>query len=36
MDTFAMPSNPETTASGLQYTIDAPGTGAQPMDATTR
>src|ERR1700682_546650 len=30
MDTFAMPSNPQTTPSGLQYVIDRPGTGAQP------
>ena len=25
-----MPTNPETAPSGLQYTIDAPGTGEQP------
>src|SRR5471030_2698732 len=30
MDTFAMPLNTQTTASGLQYVIDQPGTGAQP------
>ena len=30
-----MPSNPETTDSGLQYTIDAPGTGAQPRPGQT-
>jgi peptidylprolyl isomerase len=30
MDTFSMPTNPETSPSGLQSTIDAPGTGAQP------
>lgn len=30
MDTFAMPQNTQTTASGLQYVIDQPGTGAQP------
>lgn len=29
-DTFAMPANLETTPSGLQYSIDQPGTGAQP------
>jgi peptidylprolyl isomerase len=29
-DTFSMPSNLETTPSGLQYSIDRPGTGAQP------
>ena len=29
-DTFAMPANLETTPSGLQYSIDRPGTGAQP------
>ena len=26
-----MPTNLETTASGLQYSIDEPGTGAQPQ-----
>lgn len=31
MDTFAMPSKLETTASGLQYSVDQPGTGAQPQ-----
>jgi peptidylprolyl isomerase len=30
MDTFAMPSQPETTSSGIQYSIEKPGTGAQP------
>ena len=29
-DTFAMPANPETTPSGLQYSIDRPGTGERP------
>jgi peptidylprolyl isomerase len=29
-DTFAMPTSLETTPSGLQYSIDRPGTGAQP------
>jgi peptidylprolyl isomerase len=31
MDTFSMPTNLQTSPSGLQYTIDAPGTGAQPQ-----
>jgi peptidylprolyl isomerase len=31
MDTFAMPTNLETTPSGLQYSITRPGTGAQPQ-----
>jgi peptidylprolyl isomerase len=31
MDTFSMPTNLQTTPSGLQYTIDTPGTGAQPQ-----
>jgi peptidylprolyl isomerase len=31
MDTFSMPTNLQTTSSGLQYTIDRPGTGAQPQ-----
>jgi peptidylprolyl isomerase len=35
MDTFAMPTNLEQTASGLQYTIDQPGTGAQPQTGQT-
>ena len=35
MDTFAMPQNPQTTASGLQYSIDRPGTGAQPKAGQT-
>ncbi len=30
MDTFSMPANLETTPSGLQYSIDRPGTGASP------
>ena len=30
-DTFAMPANPQTTPSGLQYVIDQPGTGAKPQ-----
>jgi peptidylprolyl isomerase len=35
MDTFAMPMNPQTTPSGLQYTIDQPGTGEQPKAGQT-
>jgi peptidylprolyl isomerase len=35
MDTFAMPANPQTTSSGLKYTIDQPGTGAQPKAGQT-
>jgi peptidylprolyl isomerase len=31
MDTFAMPANLQTTPSGLQFSIDQPGTGAQPQ-----
>jgi len=31
MDTFAMPANLQTTASGLQYSITREGTGAQPQ-----
>jgi len=30
MDTFSMPTNLQTTPSGLQYTIDREGTGPQP------
>ncbi|HEV7921951.1 MAG TPA: FKBP-type peptidyl-prolyl cis-trans isomerase [Thermoanaerobaculia bacterium] len=30
MDTFAMPATLQTTPSGLQYSIDRPGSGAQP------
>ena len=30
MDTFSIPANLQTTASGLQYSIDHPGTGSQP------
>ena len=30
MDTFAIPAHLLTTPSGLQYSIDQPGTGAQP------
>ena len=30
MDTFSMPTNLQTTPSGLQYTVDMPGTGPQP------
>ncbi|HYR29022.1 MAG TPA: FKBP-type peptidyl-prolyl cis-trans isomerase [Thermoanaerobaculia bacterium] len=35
MDTFKMPATLETTASGLQYSIDAPGTGEQPKPGQT-
>jgi peptidylprolyl isomerase len=35
MDTFAMPTNLQTTPSGLQYSIDQPGTGAQPKPGQT-
>lgn len=35
MDTFSMPTNLQTTPSGLQYTIDQPGTGAQPQPGQT-
>jgi peptidylprolyl isomerase len=34
-DTFSMPANPTTSPSGLQYTIDEPGTGAQPTPGQT-
>ena len=30
-DTFAIPANPQTTPSGLQYVIDRSGTGARPQ-----
>jgi peptidylprolyl isomerase len=30
MDTFSIPEALETTASGLQYSVEQPGTGAQP------
>jgi FKBP-type peptidyl-prolyl cis-trans isomerase FkpA len=35
MDTFAIPPKLETTPSGLQYSIDQPGTGAQPRAGQT-
>jgi peptidylprolyl isomerase len=35
MDTFAMPANLETTPSGLKYSVDQPGTGAQPQPGQT-
>lgn len=35
MDTFAIPENLQTTPSGLQYSIDQPGTGAQPKAGQT-
>jgi peptidylprolyl isomerase len=31
MDTFAMPANLQTTPSGLKYSIEREGTGAQPQ-----
>ena len=34
-DTFSMPSNLQTTPSGLKYTIDQPGTGPQPKPGQT-
>jgi FKBP-type peptidyl-prolyl cis-trans isomerase len=34
-DTFAMPTDLQTTPSGLQYAIDRPGTGAQPQPGQT-
>jgi FKBP-type peptidyl-prolyl cis-trans isomerase len=34
-DTFAIPARLETTPSGLQYTIDQPGTGVQPKKGQT-
>lgn len=30
VDTFSVPANLETTPSGLQYSVDRPGTGPQP------
>jgi peptidylprolyl isomerase len=35
MDTFAIPTQLETTDSGLQYSLDLPGTGAQPKPGQT-
>jgi FKBP-type peptidyl-prolyl cis-trans isomerase len=35
MDTFAMPAKLEKSGSGLQYSIDRPGTGAQPLPGQT-
>jgi FKBP-type peptidyl-prolyl cis-trans isomerase len=35
VDTFAMPANLQKTSSGLQYSIDRPGTGAQPQAGQT-
>jgi peptidylprolyl isomerase len=34
-DTFSMPANPETSPSGLQYSIDRAGTGDQPSVGQT-
>src|SRR5687767_15898493 len=35
MDTFSMPTDLQSSPSGLQYTIDRPGTGAQPQPGQT-
>ncbi len=35
MDIFAMPDKPQQSASGLQYTIDKAGSGAQPKAGQT-
>lgn len=35
MDSFAMPANLQSTPSGLQYSIDQEGTGAQPRSGQT-
>src|SRR4051794_35661384 len=35
MDTFSIPQDTQTTASGLQYAIVHPGTGAQPKGGET-
>jgi peptidylprolyl isomerase len=35
MDNFAMPSNAETTPSGLQYSIERAGTGVLPKAGQT-
>jgi peptidylprolyl isomerase len=35
MDTFSMPTDLQTTPSGLQYRVDKPGTGAQPSVGQT-
>ena len=35
MDTFAIPANLQSTASGLQYSIDRAGTGAKPQAGQT-
>jgi FKBP-type peptidyl-prolyl cis-trans isomerase len=34
-DTFAMPTNLQTTPSGLQYAIDQPGSGPKPQAGQT-
>ncbi len=34
-DTFSMPADLQSTPSGLQYSIDHPGTGAQPKPGQT-
>ena len=35
MDTFSMPANLQSTPSGLQYSVDQAGTGAQPSAGQT-
>jgi peptidylprolyl isomerase len=35
MDTFSMPANLQTTPSGLQYSVDHLGTGAEPSAGQT-
>jgi FKBP-type peptidyl-prolyl cis-trans isomerase len=35
MDTFVMPAALETSPTGLQYSVDQPGTGAQPQQGQT-
>ena len=35
MDTFAMPTNLQSTASGLQYSIERAGTGEKPRSGQT-
>ncbi|HEX7153018.1 MAG TPA: FKBP-type peptidyl-prolyl cis-trans isomerase [Thermoanaerobaculia bacterium] len=34
-DTFAIPTNLQTTSSGLKYSIERPGTGPQPQPGQT-
>jgi FKBP-type peptidyl-prolyl cis-trans isomerase len=35
MDTFVIPPKLETSPTGLQYSVDQPGTGAQPQQGQT-